>query len=342
MTAKRTISRPAGRARQATSVAAGPRPVGRSAMQARVSAGRDVLRRPKTVAVPGQGEGPALYLSHSSLTAWELCPQLYKLRFVDNLACSAGGCTGTAAEWGTAVHRGLAAWHRHGDITVACAATASHPFAPSGHLSSATAVRILEEYIGHYGPADECMHPRWVEREFTVPVGTIGTTAVRFAGTLDMALAKDGQAVVVDHKTTGLSLDLWSHAQRVSAQWPGYVLGAQALTGLPCRRVVVNAISNRKEAKPRFTRFDVIVDEETLAEWRQAVLTHAGDILRAHASGLWPLHRSSCARQWERPCEFFSVCELPCASRERHVARSADIGPRRPGPTEKRIPLGLR
>ena len=342
MTAKRTISRPAGRARQATSVAAGPRPVGRSAMQARVSAGRDVLRRPKTVAVPGQGGGPALYLSHSSLVDWELCPRLYELRDVRKLACSSGGCTGTAAEWGTAVHRGLAAWHRHGDITVACAATASHPFAPSGHLSSATAVRILEEYIGHYGPADECMHPRWVEREFTVPVGTIGTTAVRFAGTLDMVLAKDGQAVVVDHKTTGLSLDLWSHAQRVSAQWPGYVLGVQALTGLPCRRVVVNAISNRKEAKPRFTRFDVIVDEETLAEWRQAVLTHAGDILRAHAQGAWPLHRSSCARQWERPCEFFSVCELPCGSREKHLARSADIVPRRPGPTEKRIPLGLR
>lgn len=336
------ISRDTARKRQAVSAAGVRGTPGRGPDAKPDSGSADRSRRPKTTVVPGRDEGPSLLLSHSSFVDWELCPQLYRLRWVRKLAVRGAGCSGSAAEWGTAVHKGLAAWHRHGDVNVAVKAVQSHGFTPDGHLSSATAVKVLEEYIGHYGPSDECMHPRWVEREFTVPIGTVDGTNVHFAGTLDTVIVQNGEAVVVDHKTTGMGLPLWGHSQRVSAQWPGYTLGAQALTGLPCRKVVVNAISNRKDVHPRFVRFDVIVDDAMLEEWRATVLRHARDILESHRRSEWPLHRSSCGNQWSRPCEFFSVCELPCGSREKHLTRCADIVTRKPGPTERRIPMGLR
>lgn len=285
-----------------------------------------------------------LTLSHSSRKAWQLCPRLFWLTFDQKLEC--GGC-GQAAAWGTALHKGLAAWHRHGSLTLAKGALrGSWPADTDKPVMWGE--RRLIAYTEAFGKPDpDFAKIERCEAEFCYDVGQVSAPGyspvlVRMAGTADL-IARDHKKKLVlgDHKSTALSSDLWLAGERVSDQWPTYALGCEALFGELPERVVLNYISTRDKDGGGIARFEVPIDKVGLAEWRRGVLADAEGMLRHYAGGVWPQFRTSCTRQWGRRCDWYDHCAQPADRQAWYREHCAEIKAREPGPTERRQPLGL-
>lgn len=285
-----------------------------------------------------------LVLSHSSTDNFELCRQLYKYRYVDQLATHQSRLD---ADFGVVMHAGLAAWHRHSRLAPAKAAYESLAGTLlkddlSDHRTKAFGLGLLTEYAGFYTNDTDIAKVVTTERAFSIKIGAIGAVEVFFAGTIDIGMEDHQRRLcVLDHKTTTLGWPLFWSAQTMSDQWPGYILGLREFTRRQdCDRVIVNYINTRARADERFRRGTVVVEEGRIAEWREAMMGVAGDILACHADGKWRQFRSACTRQFGKVCEFYEVCACPADRREEFVKKCADFGKRQPGPTERKFKIG--
>lgn len=279
-----------------------------------------------------------LTLSHSSVEMFEICPQLYYLKYV--LGRSASGCTAPLL-LGNAMHRALAVWHRHRDLALATNAIGTWD-AEGEDLTPEFAEMLLEKYAKRYATDPDIVDVLFTERTFCFPLGAVGDVDVHFAGTLDL-LADPSRPFLIDHKTSALGWPIWWAGQRVSSQWPAYAWGAGGLTGNLVSEVCVNHISTRASVpeSERFTRARLSITPEAIGEWRADTLQTARAILACHESDVWPHARNACTRQHGRSCDFYNLCVLPPAVRMRDLARSGEWITRAPSPTEKRFPMGL-
>lgn len=291
--------------------------------------------KPGTVAT-GQR---TLTLSHSSLRDWQVCPRLYELTYLRRLQMRSG--CGTASQLGTCFHQALSAWHRHGRRSVAQGALRGS-WPAEAEQGIAWGEKTLDAYVATYRADPDIASVLYAERSFVFDLGTVDDVLVRFAGTLDMVCRdRQGRTFLLDHKTSALGFDLWLADQRVSDQWPGYKAGAEHLTGDRIDYVVLNYINTRTSTKDPFRRATLPLSTEGVAEWREGVLQSARQMLAGFASGVWPLFRASCTRQWGRACAWYDLCVLPVDSRERFLTSCGDVRPRPAGPTEQKQPLGL-
>ena len=135
----------------------------------------DVGPSPAPEPVPFAG----LTISKSEIAVLRRCPRRYFFEYVLNRTPAAG--SGIAAEWGTALHRGLEAWYATGpnaadaiERTIGYALTPAADYAPPADPYARAALRaMLRAYAAAWGPGDaERYEVVAVELPFDLPVLT--------------------------------------------------------------------------------------------------------------------------------------------------------------------------
>ena len=203
-----------------------------------------------------------------------------------------------------------------------------------------TAARLVHGYYHRY--ADETMAIAETEQSFDLPLVNPTTRmpsrTFRLAGKIDkIARLQDTRAAIVEHKTTGDSLDsssdYWSRL-RLDQQISLYVIAARA-TGHDVATVIYDVIrkpgiapkivdrkSGRRETPEEFgdrlttdigerpdfyfARREIPRLEADLDEFRVELWQQARSIHECQKSGVWPRNTDSCLQPF--PCEYRQIC----------------------------------
>ena len=297
---------------------------------------------------PSRRTRPVLTLSHSSMTTFAICPELYNLKYNGRLANSGAG-SGTSdhdKSFGLSMHAALATLELSCDIDRAKKVLASSWREPldADHRT----LDFAEDLLIGYAEEWERFQPATLLSETTLVshVGEVDHYEVRFGGTLDLIVLTPSSATVIDFKTSRLGWPNWWGIQRVSDQWPGYTFLVQGSTLCGKRRpgVLVRYIYTAKSVPDYVDRFRetlVLSDEHSLGEWKRDTLAMAREIIECHKSGVWRHSRTACGWQFGRQCEFYDHCILPPDSRGKDLKTNGSFVPRLPSPTETNVRLGL-
>lgn len=135
-----------------------------------------------------------------------------------------------------------------------------------------------------------------------------------YAGHLDRAAVWNGEAYVMDQKTTSLTPDAryWNQFE-LDNQMMGYAFCGQAVFGTPISGVIIDAIS-MGAASASFYRRPVQFTHENLEDWHTSALEHIEDaqLNWQYMNGPndpenWPQRFTACTGKYS-PCQFFKVC----------------------------------
>ena len=294
-------------------------------------------------------------LSVNEATTYRTCPRLYEYQYV------ADGCgyevvgTSFALTFGSWWHVGQEAWwkarrERPDDpdawIRAAFAAFRDPPLDAHGRkpapldLYDMARVRALMA-LYHFAYARDGLTPIEVEHPFVAPMisprGGLSVNWDGLDGRMDLvAHDRRGTKLVVEHKTTGLTIDdesdYWDRV-KFDMQISQYIEGARAV-GFDVQGVVYDVVRRPhamlKANKPasgetpgdfekrlltalaeepqKYLRRRVVVrTEHEMREARIDTWATARQIANSHRDRLWPRHATSCSRYGHR-CEFFDVC----------------------------------
>jgi hypothetical protein len=246
--------------------------------------------------------GELQQMRQSTMEQFDICPA--------RMGYSQAGIRreGEARLMGTAYHAGLAEWYggnrNLNGILVAAHTALDEPEDVDWETDPATAFSTVEEMLGAYIFGNhEWDQSHWeivgVEQAFYMPL-TDGWAA---HGTIDLVLRskRDGQIIIVDHKTSKKKWARGKEAARAKAQGPWYSYWARELYNLDYLPPFVYDVMTRAGDFDR--RWVSIRDSEALA-----VVNKARTLCQLIATGApLPTNTSSnlCSGVW---CDSWNIC----------------------------------
>ena len=153
---------------------------------------------------------------------------------------------------------------------------------------------------------------------------SIGIVPVYYTGRIDLPVLWDGQAIVIDHKTSSQLGSLYFDGQRVSAQFEGYAWAFEQLTGIPAAGYCINAIRTKEPpAKPKggwdawwsegFQRHKEYLRPGQLEEWHKNTITHIREFFWHYGNDFMPQRKKACTLYGK--CPYYDTCYLPIEQR---------------------------
>lgn len=165
----------------------------------------------------------APHLSHSRLSRYLLCPEQYRLYYVEGLRPKRPSA---AMAFGKIVHEALAALLQNQDDPVQVfldawkgvkEAELSYSQRESWESLNDTGTKLLRKFLDEELPKIECIHA--VEESFRLDVTSLDVPVV---GIIDLVADLDGKRTVVDFKTSGSTYA--EHEAQMSDQLTAYQL----------------------------------------------------------------------------------------------------------------------
>lgn len=288
-------------------------------------------------------------LDNSSFTNWDGCN--LKGIFADALKLQP--TRGIAPlVFGSAVHAGLEAYHREGDIENAIALARED--AISGGLPNVQDEKrnlsnldpLLRGYAVDYSMRIEKFTPLLlgdeliIETPFRLPIFKLAlpykidsdcsvireetTYEVYWTGKLDMlSFWSDDNLWVVDHKTTSIMGEKFADDKQRSSQMLGYTWAArkivESLPDLTVRGVLINAIALRKNGYD-YKVFSLPMSDWAVNEWESEMKINLHiimtNLLNSLQTGVVAPTREHCVTKYGK-CPFFDVCDIKPNLRDR-------------------------
>jgi len=150
------------------------------------------------------GSNPRAYLSHSRVSKYLMCPEQYRLYYVENFRPKVPSAS---LEFGQAIHSSLASAFLEGHYAVSefikrwdavKGTKLRYPFRESWGRLRERGIALLEEFMqGHF---DRLTNVQACESDFELKVSNLD---VPFVGVIDLVAELDGKLTVVDFKTSG-------------------------------------------------------------------------------------------------------------------------------------------
>lgn len=190
-------------------------------------------------------------LTASRMATFLACPRKHFYSYELGLKADTDS---TALRLGTAMHRGLEERAKGADFETAYRAAIS-----SGSLDqymAATIYGLLGGYYARYGETDELVQDMAPELQFRHPID--GSRTFDSAGKIDGIGTVGGETVIVEHKTTGESIDpASSYWERLAfnPQLLKYRVGAASL-GYDIRKVIYDVIKKPSIAPKEIPQLD--------------------------------------------------------------------------------------
>ena len=221
-----------------------------------------------------------------------------------------------AAEQGSAIHVGLKEYYSNrgkqlpkDDLYLHCFAEAVRYL---GLLNCDDCVKTvmedkvlagLDDYFEHY-KEDVDLEVITTESQFTANFG-----GVDHSGTIDMFAKWKGGLMVVDHKTSSLSWDVFIKKWKDNLSLKGYVRSTQKLMGDPKIGLLLNLIRFRstKKIEVEFDRVPIFFTEAELQDWEKTIVHIEKEIKMCESEGHWPKTGSACSSPFG-DCSFRQVC----------------------------------
>lgn len=280
-------------------------------------------------------KGGSIKIDNFALTMHQTCPAKFDLRM--NEGWTSRRRSG-ALGFGSAIHEGIAVWHKTRDIAQALLAIDTKwpdAMPVDDWRTKEKCLTTMIEYSKHYpsetwkviGMPDNPV----IEVPFTLDFGMYlpcedhasedggpesptccicdkPREALEYGGIYDMLIDFDGQIFVVDHKTTSMMGSGYFNQFKPNNQMTGYIWAASQLSGRPVKGAMINAIGMYKVGKTKFERQITSRSDEEIAEWKMNVYTECCNIQSHKLNGIWPMRTGACTLYGL--CEYHSVHSL--------------------------------
>lgn len=205
----------------------------------------------------------------------------------------------------------------------------SNPFPEDDWRTANWAVELfVKRYNAHYQiePFNILFdkdHKPLVEVPFCVPLMTHKMSdgrviEVDHIGRIDLVVEERGSTYIVDHKCLSmLGLNAIDDAKS-SPQFPGYMRGFRAATGILPIGFVVNFIRTKEApTKPKggldawwdenYHRHTEFVSEQQLSEWEQNACEQVEEFFWRYENDRFTQHKKSCVVKYGK-CQYYGIC----------------------------------
>jgi len=253
-----------------------------------------------------------VYLSGSSLSDLSCFTKAYYKHHLEIVRES-----GLAAQFGTAVHKALAAFYssKASDRSLSILVDAFNSvwtLEGDDVRNSVIAEKIFRAYFETFG-VDENFRVYideqgpFIEREFNVPLFTKDGVNYVLTGTIDMVLeSSTGELIVVDHKTTRTLGNEFLNKHSLSSQMMGYCFGLSQLTGKKVNKYIINGLQVAK-TKQTVVRFNGFISDYQFESYIKDSVTKVSSFLSCCNDGYLPRALSSECSAYGG-CSFIDVC----------------------------------
>lgn len=273
-----------------------------------------------------------------ALTMHQTCPSKFDLRI--NQEWTVRRRSG-ALGFGAALHEGLAAWYKTGEIGKALMAIneawpQEHPI--DDYRTREKCIQVMLDYVKAY-PQESFKvvgygtEDAMVEKTFSLETGMYLSCydcgpdyqwdgdsepncpncgqplePIEYGGIFDTLVEFGGKIFILEHKSTSMLGSTYFHQFKPNNQVTGYVWGAQKLSGRAVGGAIVNAIGVYKASATKFERNITTRSAADIEEWMRNVKSTCEEIQFHRRTGYWPMRTSACTLYGI--CEFHSVHTL--------------------------------
>lgn len=257
---------------------------------------------------------------YTVMSTYLTCPRKYNFRFNRGLV---GKSAMMAADFGSAIHKGLDEWYKTGVVDLAVQVFRKE-FKEDLERDNKRTHKLGEWMLRNYAEKyqDQPFKVLATEQEFTVEL----PNGNKLIGRIDKIIEWGGVVWVMDHKTTSMLGPTFMNMHTPNLQFSGYVYAAQQLGYTKCVGVLVDALlvakgllesSTRAKLTPLLRDF-AYRGEADMAEYLQVVEKLQSDITLSEINDKWQPNWESCSDYGE--CAYRRVCKEPVELRERIIA----------------------
>lgn len=245
------------------------------------------------------------------------CERFFKHKYVDNIEPNR---VANALLFGIAIHKGMEGYYESTKIPIGKRINRAKEMFKESLESSYSlyeytdkyyddikrGLKTIEEY-GLYYASD-----RWIIRATEETCKAQLTDKVTLTGRIDLgATLESGRFYLIDHKTTGWSLQSYRRTLEASDQATAYkLLWDHTYPDMPVYGVIFNILRSYK-GETDFDRLVVVVRPQDVEEFR---LDAAHDFERMYEklispeTARWPKNTDQCFK-FNRPCPFMDLCK---------------------------------
>lgn len=181
-------------------------------------------------------------------------------------------------------------------------------------------------YMNHYAADHGMLEVIDTERVFRLPMllsldeisvfPHLEKTNVFFTGQIDLRVKLNGMIWIMEHKTTGQTIDLQAGRLNRSAQIKGYTYASivdSEHKAEGCLMSFAQIVARKTKSgdygslTTNFMRHPQIFSNEDLSQWRNSFLAVCNDIAFEHERNLWPCNDDSCYQFGA--CPYIGLCE---------------------------------
>lgn len=290
----------------------------------------------------------SLLIDNSFLEAFTACPRRSQYSYLD---LRVQATENAALNFGTAIHAALEYRYvncRNQPMTSEDEQKCydlmlepyfrDHPMPEGDHRTLDFAMEILKEYnmrrvVEPFNLLTDKEGKVMVEKTFALPLMEVEVLdtkiPVLYCGRIDLPTMRDGQIVVMDHKTASMLGDRYFDGQKVSPQFEGYSWAFQKITDLPVAGFEINALRTKeKPGRPQkgswsdwwddcFQRHLEYLKPNQLEEWEENTKALVREFIYHVTQGYLPQKKKACTMYGK--CPYYDICYLPSNQREQEL-----------------------
>lgn len=283
----------------------------------------------------------SLHLDNTKRSSWCTCKRKYFYNFVKNIRPRFGS---TALRYGVTWHAGLEAfyqhikdngWTRDGSAIEIVTKAMQHEWTLategqefySDYRTLENCMRAFLMYLGHFSYDEHMLKVIDVEKEFRILMTPTEEeqalyphlSPFLFTGKRDLKVELDGRKWIMEHKTTGQSIQQQAHRLHRSAQIMGYTYAENRIEqdeepaeGCLIALHSINAYKSKTtgsygEPKFDFLRVPQIFSDNDIAQWRLSFMSVAQEIQIATEANNFPMCHDACFNFGN--CPYLPLCE---------------------------------
>lgn len=249
-----------------------------------------------------------MIIDSTALTTFQACPLRFRRRMRDGWRSR---YQSNALGFGSAIHAGLAEWHRGNGLVAALQAVEQNwkdPESMDDYRTLSKCLEVMTEYSKRY--PKEVFITKMIEVPFQLDLGVrcFDGEPIEYGGIFDGLVDHTGQVFILEHKSTSMLGSQYFNQFRPNNQVTGYVWAAQQLSGANVAGALINAIGVYAKGATKFERQLTSRTQFEIDEWKQNVKHVCDEIRRAELNDTWEMRTNSCV-QYGR-CEFLNICQL--------------------------------
>ena len=254
---------------------------------------------------------------NSTIDLFLKCRKKYQYRMVLDLESKT---ISPALDFGKCIHLALESYYKNNrDLNSMITAFAENYSDKEGDdlRTVENGVKLLAQYHEVY--KNESIEILDLEVGFAVPIAHPDNPSkhIIYGGRIDGLIKWDSEIYVLEHKTTSRLGYTYFDQFRPNQQLDGYVYGARALTGLPVKGVLLNAMEPWKEVKKvsaatkkpedHFARSPIMRNEDELIDFARDVNDIVEEIIKCEQKDRYYKTRSAC-KDFNYNCVYKDLC----------------------------------